>query len=43
MKKKRAGGEENSSYDLTFAFDFKAFRPDGTVHVDLTELPDPPK
>jgi len=43
VKKKTASGEEDFPYDLTFAFAFKAFRPDGTFHVDLTGLPKPPK
>jgi hypothetical protein len=27
-------GPEDVAYDLTFAFVFHAFRPDGTLHID---------
>lgn len=39
VTKKTADGEVEFPYDVTFAFAFKAFRPDGKFHVDLKGLP----
>ncbi len=34
VRRRTADGPQDVAYDLTFAFVFHAFRPDGTLHVD---------
>ena len=38
VRRKRAGGLEDAVHDVSFAFAFHAFHPDGTIHTDVEDL-----